>query len=70
MEPEAEPSADSQDELSVHKWGQEQDQRSRREDATVPRPVEPLEFVREDQEEASPSQVDSESIVLDPGGTV
>jgi len=65
MEPEAEPSADSQDELSVHKWGQEEDQRSRREDATVPRPVEPLEFVREDQEEASPSQVDSESIVLD-----
>src|SRR6266404_3127786 len=65
MEPEAEPSADSQDELSVHKWGQEEDQRSRREDATVPRPVEPLEFVREDQEEASPSQVDSETIVLD-----
>jgi len=65
MEPEAEPSADSQDELSVHKWGQEEDHRSRREDATVPRPVEPLEFVREDQEEASPSQVDSESIILD-----
>jgi hypothetical protein len=65
MDPEAEPSADSQDELSVHKWGQEEDQRSRREDATVPRPVEPLEFVREDQEEASPSQVDSESIILD-----
>src|SRR6267154_2727015 len=65
MEPEAEPSADSQDELSVHKWGQEEDQRSRREDATLPRPVEPLEFVREDQEEASPSQVDSESIILD-----
>ena len=65
MEPEAEPSADSQDELSVHKWGLEEDPQSRREDAAVPRPVEPLEFVREDQEEASPSQVDSETIVLD-----
>src|SRR6195256_1075546 len=65
MEPEAEPSADNQDELSVHKWGLEEDQRSKREDATASRPVEPLEFVREDQEEASPSQVDSETIVLD-----
>jgi len=30
MEPEAEPSADSQDELSVHEWGVEEDSRSRR----------------------------------------
>jgi CheY-like chemotaxis protein len=65
MEPEAEPSADSQDETSAHQWGLEEDSRSRREDATMPQPVEPLEFVREDQEDASPSHVDSESIVLD-----
>jgi CheY-like chemotaxis protein len=65
MEPEAEPSADTQDELSVHKWGLEEDPRSRREAAATPRPVEPLEFVPEDQEDASPSHVDSESIVLD-----
>jgi CheY-like chemotaxis protein len=65
MEPEAEPSTDSQDEISVHKWGLEEDSRSRGEAATTPRTVEPLEFVREDQEEASPSHVDSDSIVLD-----
>ncbi len=65
MDPESEPSADSQDELSVHQWGVEEDSRSQREDAATLPPVEPLEFVREDQEEASPSHVDSESIVLD-----
>jgi len=65
MEPEAEPSADNQDDLSVHKWGLEENPHSRGVEAPKPRPDEPLEFVREDQEEPSPSHVDSESIVLD-----
>jgi len=65
IDPETEPSADSQNDLSVHEWGLEEDPQSRREDANKPRPVEPLVFVREDQEETSPSHVDSESIVLD-----
>jgi CheY-like chemotaxis protein len=69
-EPEAEPSAERQDGLSLHKWGgQDEDSLPRREDAALLRPLEPLEpleLVREEQEETSPSIIDSEPVVLDP----
>jgi CheY-like chemotaxis protein len=73
-EPEAEHSEDSEDELLLRKWGQDPDSLPRRDDAALLRPlepveplVEPLELVREEQEEASPShQVDAEPVVLDP----
>lgn len=77
-EPEAKHSEDSKDELSLRKWGQEEEPLSRREDAALLRPVEPvelapaepeiepLELVREDQEVESTSHVDSVPVVLDP----
>jgi len=65
-EPEAEHSEDSQDELSVHKWGHHEDSQPQQEDATMLRPVEPLELVRDDQDEDSASHVDTEPIELDP----
>jgi CheY-like chemotaxis protein len=64
--PEAEHSEESQDEVSVHKWGQDEDSLSQREDAPMLRPVEPLELVRDGQDEDSASHVDSEAVVLDP----
>jgi CheY-like chemotaxis protein len=67
VEPEAEHSSDDQDDLSVRKWGQDEDSLARREGGASFRPVEPLELVREEQEEpaSKPSSVDSGSIVLD-----
>ena len=77
-EPEAKHTEDSKDELSLRKWGQEEEPLSRREDAALLRPVEPVEFappepeieplelVREDQEVESTSHVDSLPVVLDP----
>src|SRR6266404_364702 len=73
-QPEAEHSTDSKDELSLHKWGQENETLSRREDAAMLRPVEPaettesvepLELVRDEQEIESTSHIDSEPVVLD-----
>jgi CheY-like chemotaxis protein len=68
VEPEAEQSEDSSAGVSQHKWGQEPEEDSlpRRKDAGPLRPVEPVEFVRDEQEETSPSVVDSEPVVLDP----
>ena len=67
-EPEAAPSAERQDSLSLHKWGQglEENSLPRREDAALLRPLEPLELVHEEQEDATPSTIDSEPVVLDP----
>ena len=74
VQPEAEQSTDSKDELSLHKWGQENESLSRREDAAMLRPVEPvdtteavepLELVRDEQEIESTSHIDSEPVVLD-----
>jgi len=65
-ESEAEHSEDSQVDLSVHKWGHHEDSQPQQEDATMLRPVEPLELVRDSQDEDSASHVDSESIELDP----
>jgi CheY-like chemotaxis protein len=65
-EPEAEHSADSQDDLSLHKWGHHEDSQPRQEDATMLQPVEPLELVRDSQDEDSASRVDTEPIELDP----
>jgi CheY-like chemotaxis protein len=65
-EPEAEHSADSQDDLSVHKWGHHEDSQPQQEDATMLQPVEPLELVRDSQDEDSASHVDTEPIELDP----
>jgi CheY-like chemotaxis protein len=65
-DPEAEHSAESQDDLSLHKWGQDEDSLSQPEDAKMLRPVEPLEFVRDSQDEDSTSHVDAEAVVLDP----
>jgi CheY-like chemotaxis protein len=66
VEPEAEQSADSKDDPSSREWGEGEDSLPRREDAALLRPVEPLELVRDEEETASPSLVDSEPIVLDP----
>jgi CheY-like chemotaxis protein len=66
VEPEAEHSADSKDDLSLHKWGQEDNSLTRREDAARLRPVEPLELVRDEEEIESTSHVDSEPVILDP----
>jgi CheY-like chemotaxis protein len=66
VEPEAEHSADSKDDPSPRKWDENEDSLPRREDAGLLRPVEPLELVRDEEETASPSSVDSEPIVLDP----
>jgi CheY-like chemotaxis protein len=66
---EAEHPADSQEDLSVRQWGLDEDSLPRREDAALLRPAEPvetLEIVREEQEGASSSLVDSEPVVLDP----
>jgi hypothetical protein len=68
-EPEAEHPAESQDDLSVRKWGLDEDSLPRREDAALLRPVEPVEtheLVHEEQEESSPSLVDTEPVILDP----
>jgi CheY-like chemotaxis protein len=65
-EPEAEHSEGSQDDLSVHEWGHHEDSQPQQEDPTMLRPVEPLELVRDGQDEDSASHVDSESIELDP----
>jgi len=65
-EPAAEHSEDSQDDLSVHKWGHHEDSQPQQEDATMLRPVEPLELVRDSQDEDSASRVDTEPIELDP----
>jgi len=74
VQPEAEQSTDSKEELSLHKWGQESESLSRREDAAMLRPVEPidapesiepLELVRDEQEIESTSHIDSEPVVLD-----
>jgi CheY-like chemotaxis protein len=64
--PEAEHSEDNQDELSVHKWGHDEDSLSEPEDSKMLRPIEPLELVRDGQDEDSASRVDSEPIELDP----
>ena len=75
VEPEAEHSAESKTDLSLHKWGQEDDSLTRREDAARLRPVEPLEpvnpvepleLVRDEQEIESTSRVDFLPVVLDP----
>jgi CheY-like chemotaxis protein len=71
VQPEAEHPTDSKDELSVHKWVQEDGSLSRREDAAMLRAVEPtesvepLELVRDEQEIESTSHIDSEPVVLD-----
>jgi CheY-like chemotaxis protein len=65
-EPKAEHSEDSQDDLSVHEWGHHEDSQPQHEDATMLRPVEPLELVRDGQDEDSASHVDYEPIELDP----
>jgi hypothetical protein len=66
VEPEAEHSEESHDDLSLRKWGLDEDSLPRRDDAALLRPAEPLELVREEQVIASPSHVDSEPVVLDP----
>src|SRR5712671_747214 len=74
VQPETEHSRDNKDEPSLHKWGQENETLSRREDAAMLRPVEPaettesvepLELVRDEQEIESTSHIDSEPVVLD-----
>jgi CheY-like chemotaxis protein len=65
-EPEAEHTEDGQEDLSVHKWGHHEDSQPQQEDATMLRPVEPLELVRDSQDEDPASHVDTEPIELDP----
>src|SRR5712672_2571857 len=74
VQPETEHSRDNKDEPSLHKWGQENETLSRREDAAMLRPVEPaettesvepLELIRDEQEIESTSHIDSEPVVLD-----
>jgi CheY-like chemotaxis protein len=77
VEPEAEHSTDSKNELSLHKWGQEKESLTRREDAAMLRavepvelvapvePVEPLELIRDEPEIESTSTVDTGPVVLD-----
>jgi hypothetical protein len=50
----------------MRSWKQEEDPLSRRDDAVLLQPIEPLELVREEQDETSPSVVDSKSLLLDP----
>jgi hypothetical protein len=65
-EPKAESSADSSPEVSSREWGQEKDSLTSQEDAGLLRPLEPVELVREEQDETPPSIVDSERVELDP----
>src|SRR5258706_14771525 len=71
VQPEGEQSTHSKDELSLHKWGQESESLSRREDAAMLRPVEsiyatkPLKLDRDEPECESTSHIDSEPVVLD-----
>ncbi len=65
-EPDAAQPADSPDELSLRSSTQEEESLPRQEDAGPLLPVEPLELVRERQEETAPSVVDSKPVILDP----
>jgi CheY-like chemotaxis protein len=64
-ETEAESSADSSGDISPRKWGQEKDSPSGQEDAGLLQPIEPVEMVREEQEEAPASVADWEPVVID-----
>jgi CheY-like chemotaxis protein len=68
-EPEPEPDSPSEEdharEMSVHDWNQGEDSISLQHDASVAQPIEPLELIREGQEELSQSVVASGSILLD-----
>ncbi len=66
-EPEAEPAQeeDSSASLDMHNWSPTENSLSQREDTELLQPIEPLELVRDGQEEPSGSVVESGSILLD-----
>ena len=64
-EPELETEEDNSAGLDMHNWKPGEDSLSRREDAVLLQPIEPLELVRDDVDEPSPSVVESGSILLD-----
>jgi CheY-like chemotaxis protein len=67
--PEPEPEANSQEDdsagLDMHNWNPVEDPTTRHQDAGLLQAVEPLELVRDDQDEPSLSIVESGSILLD-----
>jgi CheY-like chemotaxis protein len=68
--PEAEREAEEPEDISispeVNTWKQGEDSLPRRDEAVLLQPIEPLELVRDEQDEASPSVVDLQSVLLDP----
>jgi CheY-like chemotaxis protein len=66
--PETEPVEPSKEvpvELEMSSWKPDEDSLSPRDEAVLLQPIEPLELVRDEQDEISPSVVDSKSILLD-----
>ena len=66
--PETEPVEPSKEvpvELEMSSWKPDEDSLSPRDEAVLLQPIEPLELVRDEQDEISPSIVDSKSILLD-----
>jgi len=65
-EPEAETLAETAPAAEPRSWKQEEDSLPRREDALMLLPVEPLELVRDEVEEAPANLVDSGPVLVDP----
>ncbi len=64
-EPEAEQEADDSAGLDMHSWKPVEDSLSSHEGAALLQPIEPLELIRDGQDEPSASVVESGSILLD-----
>jgi CheY-like chemotaxis protein len=67
-EAEAEAAPEAQEEtagLDIHSWGTAESSLSRREESALLQPIEPLELVRDGQEDAPGSVVETGSILLD-----
>lgn len=66
-EPEIEPEApeDAPPIPEMRTWKKEEDSLPRREETTLLQPIEPMELVREEQEETSETVVETEALVLD-----
>jgi CheY-like chemotaxis protein len=61
-----EPEEDDSRALDMHSWKPAEDSLTRREDAALLQPIEPLELIRDGQDESSASIVEPASIILDP----
>lgn len=62
----AEPEEDDSTALDMHNWKPVEDSLTRREDVALLQPIEPLELIRDGQDESSASVVEPASILLDP----